>query len=107
MTRADTLKELRAFQAEFAEYEGILSAGWRASPGEGWFSAIPSAKQKRVEELRLDLARQYGRLRPALAEPHGGIPMLGSNYAGTAGEIFSVALREPSDNPWLGSALDG
>ena len=33
--------------------------------------------------------------------------MLGSNAAGVAGEIFQVALREPWDNPWLGSAPDG
>jgi hypothetical protein len=29
MTRSETLTELRAFQAGFAEYEEILSAGWK------------------------------------------------------------------------------
>lgn len=104
--RSEALSELRAFQEDFRRYRRLIDAVWRRSPG-GRGAAPTEEEAGAIDALREDLSRQYGRLRPALAEPHGGIPLLGSNVSGVAGEVFHVALRDPWDNPWLDGAFEG
>jgi hypothetical protein len=108
VTRHDALEELRTFADGLARYEALLRAAWRRQGGAGWYDALGDDARRELEALRYDLARQYGRLKPAIAEAHGGgLPIIGNNLVGSAGEVFQVALADPSDNPWLSDALDG
>src|SRR5207249_4915702 len=74
--------------------------------GGEWWGDVTEDEEHPVEERRRNLSVLYGRVKPALEEALGGIPILSNAYV-TAGELFSVALADPSDNPWLGAALDG
>lgn len=99
------MAELRSFYVDISEYQAILTELWRRNPSDGYLSLANAEAKQRLANLRRDLTLRYGRLRPAIAEPQGGIPILGNAFS-TAGECFLVALADPLGNPWLFSALD-
>lgn len=100
------LEDLRQFERSFLRYAELLDEIGDRAGGVAWFSAATREERREVERLRYELNRLYGRIRPAIAEANGGIPILGNAYT-TAGEVVQVALAEPSDNPWIEAALDG
>ncbi len=99
-------KDLWEFGTVFAEYRELLDQIGERGGGEHWFALATADERKRVKQLRADLNRRYGRVRVALAQALGEVPLLGNAYV-TAGEVPQVALADPSDNPWIEAALDG
>ncbi len=100
------LEDLREFQAAFDEYKTLLDRIGERVGGEHWYAAATVEERQRVEGLRADLNRRYGRVRVAIARALGAVPILGNAYT-TAGELPQVALAAPAGNPWIGEALDG
>ncbi len=100
------LEDLREFQAAFDNYKTLLDGIGERVGGEHWYAAATAEERQRVEGLRTDLNRRYGRVRAPIVRALGAVPTLGNAYT-DAGELPQVALAAPADNPWIGDALDG
>jgi len=61
---------------------------------------------KKMEELRPEMAQQYGQVRIAIIETLGGVPTVATGYR-DFGDAFVIVLSDPVEEPFLATALEG
>lgn len=108
MTREETIDALRRFHGDLVEYRKIIDD--ILPRGQDMFGNVPMSQatpdeRARIRDLRSSLAVQHGRVRQAVIAATGGRRDLFS-FGANRGDVFDVALADPSGHPLLLRALD-
>lgn len=101
MSAVDSLK---AFERTLTSYDRLYRKYLQANAAGS--ATDVRATLKTMEELRPEMAQQYGHVRIAIIETLGGVPTVATGYR-DFGDAFVIVLSDPVEEPFLATALEG